>query len=148
CHYSIPAFDDGALPNLEEGIQIKSNKFIVSNESILLSKMNPHIPRVWLPKVSDKYRSVCSTEFIVNEAIKGCTREYLYSLFCSTHFLDTFLSLVTGTTGSHQRVTPNSMLNIMVVIPSKELIHRFTEITKPIYEKKSQNLEESKTLAA
>src|SRR5260370_12883866 len=147
-HYSLPAFDEGALPRTEAGIQIMSNKYIVTPDSVLLSKMNPRIPRVWLPMVNDKYRSVCSTEFIVNKPKEGCTREYLYSLFCSDHFLDIFASLVTGTTGSHQRVTPYSMLSMDVVVPSKELIVRFTDIVRPIYEKQSQNLVESGTLAS
>lgn len=89
-HYSIPAFDEGSLPKTEGGIQIMSNKFIVPSDSILLSKMNPTTPRVWLPTVSNIHRSVCSTEFIVNKPREGCTREYLYALFCSNHFLDTF----------------------------------------------------------
>ena len=40
------------------------------------------------------------------------------------------------------------MLNMDIVIPSKELIFRFTDIAGPIYEKRSQNLQESETLAS
>jgi len=45
-HHSIPAFDEGRLPKAETGEQIKSNKLVVPAEAVLLSKLNPRIPRV------------------------------------------------------------------------------------------------------
>lgn len=47
-HYSIPAFDVGRMPLVESGRSILSNKYIVPPSSLLLSKLNPKIPRVWL----------------------------------------------------------------------------------------------------
>jgi type I restriction enzyme S subunit len=64
-HYSIPAFDKGEMPQAEYGWQIKSNKFLVPSDAVLLSKLNPRIPRCWLPQVSASRRSLCSTEYIV-----------------------------------------------------------------------------------
>ena len=46
-HYSIPAFDDGKHPIKELGSEIKSNKYQVFANSILISKLNPRFPRVW-----------------------------------------------------------------------------------------------------
>lgn len=48
-HYSIPAFDDGGRPRPEAGASIRSAKFRVPEGAVLLSKLNPRIPRVWLP---------------------------------------------------------------------------------------------------
>lgn len=48
-HYSIPAFDEGRKPKEEKGAEIKSNKFAVPQDAVLLSKLNPRIPRIWLP---------------------------------------------------------------------------------------------------
>jgi hypothetical protein len=48
-HYSLPAFDDGRSPKAESGSTIMSNKFLVEPDAVLLSKLNPHIPRVWRP---------------------------------------------------------------------------------------------------
>lgn len=83
-HYSIPAFDEQRLPIKEAGEQIKSNKFIVYGDSVLLSKLNPTIPRVWLPSVNQGNRSVCSTEFLVLRPQEGYSREFVHSLCSST----------------------------------------------------------------
>jgi type I restriction enzyme S subunit len=40
------------------------------------------------------------------------------------------------------------MLNMAVVIPSKELIVRYSNIVRPMYERRSLNLEESRSLAS
>ena len=109
-HYSIPAFDAGRVPLPEVGAAIKSSKFIVPRNSILLSKLNPRIPRVWLPFPDSNRRPVCSTEFLVCTPTSACTLEYLYSLFSSADFCATFTTLVTGTSGSHQRVKAESFL--------------------------------------
>jgi type I restriction enzyme S subunit len=144
--FSIPAFDEVQLPRRETGGQIKSNKYFVPFNAILLSKLNPRIPRVWLPKVSSKQMSICSTEFIVALPKTGYSREYIYSIFKSPVFLSVFATLVTGTTGSHQRVQPEHLLKLPIVLPNNNLIARFTKIVMPLYELIAQNLEEASTL--
>ena len=64
-HYSIPAFDDGGIPKIEKGNSILSNKFKVKSYSLLVSKLNPRIPRIWPIAVIDEENSICSTEFQV-----------------------------------------------------------------------------------
>ena len=147
-HFSLPAFDNGRTPKLEYGSQIMSNKFTVTPKSVLLSKLNPHIPRVWLPDLHPSRRSVCSTEFIVASSRPGLSREYLYSLFTSSAFSNIYGTLVTGTTGSHQRIRPESVLEINLVIPSESLIRCFTDFAKPTFEIINRNTEQSLTLAA
>jgi type I restriction enzyme S subunit len=44
-HYSIPAFDEARWPSEDIGAQVKSNKYLVTNDAVLLSKLNPRIPR-------------------------------------------------------------------------------------------------------
>jgi len=146
-HYSIPAFDEKQLPNAETGDQIKSNKFIVTDDAVLISKLNPRIPRVWLPAVGKARRSICSTEFLVASPKTGCTREYLYALFSSDVFLNDFATLVTGTSGSHQRVKAEFLTEMETLIPSKSTITEFTEHAKPLYERTQKNIEQSRTLA-
>ncbi|RDJ94062.1 ABC transporter ATP-binding protein, partial [Lacticaseibacillus rhamnosus] len=46
-HYSIPAYDAGCEPKSDIGSSILSNKTVVPNEGVLLSKLNPDIARVW-----------------------------------------------------------------------------------------------------
>ena len=64
-HYSIPAYDNGQFPKRELGATIKSVKTCVPPDTVLLSKLNPEIKRVWLPDITDNDRAICSTEFLV-----------------------------------------------------------------------------------
>ena len=147
-HYSIPAYDEGRRPKAETGQQIQSNKFIVPPGAVLLSKLNPRIPRIWLPNVSQNRRSVCSTEFLVAVSRAGVPREFLFGLFTSQSFLEVFTTLVTGTSGSHQRVQPESLVSMDIAIPPKELVDRFAEAVRPMYERIAHNLDQCDTLAA
>jgi type I restriction enzyme S subunit len=146
-HYSIPAYDEARLPIVEEGSQIKSNKFIVPADSVLLSKLNPRIPRTWLPAVGNQRRSLCSTEFIVLRPREGWSREFVYSLCNSNTFQDAFSGMVTGTSGSHQRVKPEYLGKLPVQFPSRELVAKFTQVIKPAHARVALNLEQNSTLA-
>jgi len=146
-HFSLPAFDNGRTPKVELGSAIMSNKFIVTPNSVLLSKLNPHIPRIWLPDLHASRRSVCSTEFMVACSKPGGSREYLFSLFTSTPFASVYGTLVTGTTGSHQRIRPESVLEMKTIIPPAPLIEAFTTVAKPMFEHINRNTEKSRTLA-
>ena len=146
-HFSIPAFDDGRVPKTELGTDIKSNKFIVTPDSVLLSKLNPRIPRIWLPKTDGQMRSVCSTEFLVASPKIGISREYLFSLFTSQTFDSIFATLVTGTSGSHQRVKAEGLLGMQVNIPPEKLITAYTKIVKPFFDQVNKNIYQSRTLA-
>ncbi len=147
-HYSIPAFDEARLPTVERGAQIKSNKFVVREDSVLLSKLNPRIPRVWMPLLRAGRRAICSTEFLVLEPKDSSSREYLYDLCTSRSFLDVFATLVTGTSGSHQRVKPEYLEQMLVVAPSKSGLKSYIEVARPLHHKVAQNLRESSILAA
>ena len=146
-HFSLPAFDNGRTPKVELGSAIMSNKFTVTQNSVLLSKLNPHIPRIWLPDLYASRRSVCSTEFMVACSKPGVSREYLFSLFTSSAFASIYGTLVTGTTGSHQRIHPESVLDMRIVIPSAPLIRAFTDFAKPMFDQINRNTEQSRTLA-
>jgi len=147
-HFSLPSFDDGRRPKTELGSVIMSNKFIVTSNSVLLSKLNPHIPRIWLPDLNASRRSVCSTEFMVVSSKPGVSREYLFSLFTSNAFASIYGTLVTGTTGSHQRIRPESVIEMKTVISSEQITRAFKEITKPMFDRINHNLAESRTLSA
>ena len=45
-HFSIPYFDETGRYKIEKGSEIKSNKFIVADKDILVSKLNPWFNRV------------------------------------------------------------------------------------------------------
>lgn len=146
-HFSIPAFDAGR-PSLDFGESIRSSKYLIPSAAVLISKLNPHLPRVWLPHVSGARRAVCSTEFLVSMPKLGVPREYLYSLLSSAAFLDRFAQLVTGTTGSHQRVRPTAFQKMDVVIPPQDLSEAFARSIGLILHRCAALLIESSELVA
>ena len=77
----------------------------------------------------------------------GVSREYLFSLFTSSAFSSVCGTLVTGTTGSHQRIRPESVLEMKVVIPPTPLIQAFTAVAKPMFDRINRNTDQSRTLA-
>lgn len=115
--FSIPAYDTGA-PEVASPQDIKSNKLLIPNNSVLLSKINPRIERVWKIPFSDlDYKKVASTEFLVFQPLQGEV-DYLYYVFKSKAFRKKLLSLLTGSSGSHQRAKPEDVLEIEIPWPS------------------------------
>lgn len=145
-HYSIPAFDEGRAPRIEKGDSIQSNKFIVNNDCVLLSKLNPNTPRIWLPSVDKSRRAICSTEFLVLRPKNMFTREFLYCIFSDPSFIHAFGTMVTGTSGSHQRVRPESLMGFDILIPNDECVNQFTKLVKFQLERISANICESRVL--
>jgi type I restriction enzyme S subunit len=146
--YSIAAFDEGRAPAQDAGSQIMSQKLLVRPGSILLSKLNPRIPRLWCPNVGSERRSVCSTEFVVMLPTNVSSREHLYGVFSSDAFRDEIRSLATGTSGSHQRANVDDLLAVACVVPDPAAIAAYTEIAVRLHERVSGNLAEISTLAA
>lgn len=116
-HYSLPAFDNGRAPVTEPGRLIGSNKFTVPPSSVLLSKLNPRIPRIWAPDEIPE-NAICSTEFLVLLPNEGTNREFL-AILCSSNVVSDQMKLhATGTTGSHQRIHPPQAMALELFIPS------------------------------
>jgi type I restriction enzyme S subunit len=133
-HYSIPAFDNGSNPILTLGIDIKSNKLIVPDNCVLLSKLNPKFNRVWIPNLSTENVSIASTEFLPWIPKNGVSTYYLYSLMISQPFRWSMDSRVSGTTNSHQRVNPGNCAKIPCIKPSIEVMNKFHESITPLFE--------------
>jgi type I restriction enzyme S subunit len=146
-HLSIPAFDDGKTPTQEYGASIKSNKWIVPRGSVLVSKLNPIIPRVWWPVVHDSRQAICSTEFIVALPRQPFSTTYLYVLFSSAAFTDQFATYVTGTSNSHQRVRPRDLLDMNAFIPDVDCIQAFDAAVEPLLHRAHQTAAESAALS-
>lgn len=137
-HYSLPAYDAAQLPVAELGSEIKSNKTSVPIDGVLLSKLNPHIPRVWLPSKVEEY-SVCSTEFLPFVPVNGATTALVYTWLSSAGFIAELSQLVTGTSNSHQRIKPDSVLSMQVVTPPQNVMHGFDAVVAPLFEKVKAN---------
>ena len=144
-HYSLPALDEKHYPVFEVTDGIKSGKFIVSKESVLISKLNPDIKRIWRPYCISEH-PICSTEFVVFEAKENFNHDYLYSIIDSNQFYDFMCSLVTGSTNSHQRVSPNALLAYALPIPAQKVLKSFCDKITPIYEMIEKNALENQQL--
>lgn len=145
-HYSIPAFDEQHYPVFEIASGIKSNKYILNPDSVMISKLNPDTKRIWRPMCLSAH-PVCSTEFIVYEAKKQEQRDYIYSILDSIPFLNHLCSHTTGSTNSRQRATPKSTLEFHLCLPPDSIIANFCQIVTPIYNLISSNIVENQSLA-
>ncbi|HWV56932.1 MAG TPA: restriction endonuclease subunit S [Longimicrobiales bacterium] len=147
-HYSIPAFDAAQVPVSEPGREIKSQKSRVIPGSVLLSKLNPEIPRVWLVDVQREDRAICSKEFLVYRAREPHGRAWLYCLLRSSRVRDELQGMVTGTSKSHQRVPPQAILRIEVPKAPDAIAQTFERVVEPLLKRVLMCRHESRTLAA
>ncbi|MBV8119767.1 MAG: restriction endonuclease subunit S, partial [Alphaproteobacteria bacterium] len=145
-HYSIPAFDNGQLPVVEAGITIKSVKFCVPAGTVLFSKLNPIIERVWLVDPQPNENAICSTEFLVLRPKTPFGRCFLYSLLRSPNFREAMHSLVTGTSNSHQRARADGILEMPIALPPAGLAGRFEDLAGPIVDRTLANRRQLQTL--
>lgn len=144
-HYSIPAYDEKHRPVFEPADGIKSNKYIVDKDCILISKLNPTTKRIWMPVCSSS-RPVCSTEFIVYKPNKPKYKSFYYAAIDAPAFTDFLLAHVTGSTGSRQRSQPKATLVYPMPAPGTEAIEDFCAFADPIYEQIKVNELESRQL--
>jgi type I restriction enzyme S subunit len=130
-HYSLPAFDEGKEPKLEIGESILSNKFKVCSNSILISKLNPRTPRVWpLYGSVDEEISICSTEFQIVKPKKISHFGFVYYFLKSFQVTHELANAAGGTSGSHQRINPDDIFNLSLLLPSADKLEKFDLITR------------------
>ena len=147
-HYSLPAYDAGREAISEPGAGIRSSKLAVPWGSVLLSKLNPDIDRVWLPDIRPADRPICSTEFLVLRPRAGVGRAFVFEFLRSAPFRSTLTSLVTGTTGSHQRAHAEAILQVQMRLPGPSRAARFERIVGPMLDRVAVARRESRTLVA
>lgn len=147
-HFSLPAYDSGQSPAIDRGSQIKSNKTIMPPDSILLSKLNPEIERVWIPEREKGRQQICSTEFLVFTTTNMSNRSILFGIFTDSGFRAMLHSMVTGTSNSHQRISPPNLLQREVLTASHTVISQYDVIAAKLLQKILSNRAESRTLAA
>lgn len=145
-HYSLPAFDESQRPVVELGSEILSNKYRVLDNTILVSKLNPRFPRIWAIQNIASTNSVCSTEFQVFKPKQDTLYAYLYFLIGSSQTRDALEMAASGTSGSHQRVRPEDILNITTQLPSIGKAVEFSEITQLCIDKVAANRKQIQTL--
>lgn len=113
AHFSLPAYDDGARPEIAPASSIKSNKFVLSRPCVLFSKLNPRIPRIWNVPAVSQWMALASTEFVVLEP-KGIDSSLLWAAASQPDVSVALQQKVAGTSGSHQRIKPAELLDVLV----------------------------------
>mgnify|MGYP006088350529 CR=1 FL=1 len=110
-HYSLPAW-----PNLEpetiSPLELKSNKLVLPNECVLVSKLNPKRHKTWRVSTNHSRVSLASTEWaVLIPKDENISIDYLYTSVTDVSFQNQLKSKVTGTSSSHQRVRLSDILS-------------------------------------
>ncbi len=146
-HFSIPAYDDGKKPIIETGGDIQSNKYVIPQNCILFSKLNPHKDkRVWLILDDVPDNAICSTEF---QIVKPINVYYLFFLYGWLTYKDNYEDIasgVGGTSGSHQRIDPKSIFSYACPNVDNETIRNYSEDVEPLFKKQINNQKQIQTL--
>jgi type I restriction enzyme S subunit len=146
-HYSLPAYDSAEEPAYDLGTTIKSNKTPIPSECVLVSKLNPEILRVWLPGNPNGKPQIASTEFLVFRPKPGCGRGLLYFLFHDPTVRQIMEGMVTGTSKSHQRISPPALLQTKLIIGDRGAFAAFEELVEPMLRRILSLRAENRTLA-
>ena len=141
-YYSIPEFDTKGTYSLERGESIKSNKFKVEKNDLLVSKLNPWFNRVIY---NLEENAISSTEFIVWKTFDRFEKNFLYQVATSEGFIEYCTRFATGTSNSHKRVSPDIMVGFQIPF-EKTYIQKFGEITDSIRTQVLQNNEQNQEL--
>ena len=146
-HFSIPAYDAGRNPVIDNGASIKSRKTAIPTNAVLLSKLNPNLPRVWIPNPPNSLPQVASTEFLAFTPKPPATRSLLYCLFRDIQFRREMEAMVTGTSKSHQRVSPKALMQRRVLAGASDALEEFDRYVSPLLSQVLRNRRESRILA-
>lgn len=138
-HFSLPAFDSSQYPLVDETNNIKSNKNIIKEYSVLFSKLNPSTKRVWVPFTNQDLISVCSTEFVSLAGKDKIEQAILFAIINSQIFQDYFVAHATGTTNSRQRTKPSVAYEFEIPY-NKNLLNQLGRTLSPLLTQLEDNL--------
>lgn len=147
-HYSFPAFDVGALPMLEPGSAILSNKLRFEGPVVLVGKLNPRLPRIWYVPNASATPQIASTEFLPLKPKAPLGAAGLSAYLRSAPFLDRMRGLAQGTSTSHQRARPGDILAIPLAVPPADFLAALDRQVEPITRMGERLREANRRLAA
>ncbi len=133
-HFSLPSFDSGQYPSIDNVTDIKSNKWIIDENCILFSKMNPTTRRIWVTSYNENFLNVASSEFVVLKSENSYRNAFIYNICISDKFNEYLVSNTTGSTNSRQRVKPDIAIQYRFSY-NEELSYLLSEKIEPYIEK-------------
>lgn len=113
--FSIPAYDVGC-PERLKGSDIGSAKKLVEPGDVLISRIVPHIQRVWVVGKDAGRKQIASGEWIIFKGDDICPN-YLRHVLLSAPFHAQFLNTVAGIGGSLLRARPAEVNRIEIPVP-------------------------------
>ena len=129
-HFSIPAYDACGFYEEELGKNILSNKNVVTEHDVLVSKLNPWTSRViW---GIDDPDAICSTEYVSLRPKSSDEKAYMFMIAKSLPFMKYCTEASTGTSHSHRRVNPD-ILRMYKVPYSRKCVKAFCDMTKEFF---------------
>jgi len=124
--YSVPSFGTG-VPEIIEGKEIGSNKQMVDDGTVLLSKINPRINRSWIVSPHSKNTKIASTEWITFPPHEAFKPKYL-AYFLKQNAVRVFLAAnASGVGGSLMRVKPATVKDYPFPLAPTEQQDRIVE---------------------
>lgn len=134
--FSLPAFDNSNTPEILNGKEIKSSKFVLDENTILFNKLNPKFRRVWNIHSLEKYENtICSTEFLPLKAKANIEQDYLYYYVSSPYFTRLMDGIRTGTSNSQQRIDWKQFLREPINVPSLPIQRKVVSLLRNIDKK-------------
>lgn len=146
-HYSIPAVQELGHGQEEDGSEIDSNKLIINQKQLLVSKLNPHKQTLVVADKSESFLTVASTEFVplIPVAADLAYITYVWSSAYCQHYL---LARCESSTRSHQRVAPSDITRMPWAWPALDeqravvsILERETSRIDALIEKKTRFIE-------
>jgi len=113
----MPAYDLNKNPDYVLGSTMNSARKVVDRPCLLINKLNVRKQRIWCIEDPEK-NAVCSAEFIpvCSEGIDLRFLSYVVSGNAFTSYLEDCSS---GSSNSQKRVTPDTIMNAEICIPSR-----------------------------
>lgn len=144
-HVSIPSYDSCGDYQEEMGQAILSDKFVVTDSHVLVSKLNPWVNRVVWGR--DIKNLIASTEFVMWQVKDLQYKSFLYYTAQTGPFIGYCTKASTGTSHSHRRVDPNIMLRYLVPF-NETIVKKYSDMSRPFVEHRYKNLKEISNLTA
>ncbi len=138
--------------HIQETLSLNQGLKVSYNKRPNRANMQPTIHSVWFAKMKDTKKHL-----FLNQHMQSWIKESILSTgFCGLQYIASTIKYSTFetrknnlTTGATQKAINIEMLDyIFILIPNKELLDNYSKITKPLYEKISNNIIETQTLTA
>lgn len=117
--YSVPSFSDG-VPEVITGKEIGSSKKVVEPNTVLLSKINPRINRVWIVGQAGKHKQISSPEWVEFFPTNDVEPKYLMYFMQNNKFREHLSMNVSGVGGSLTRIRPKVAEDYGIPLAPKE----------------------------